>query len=90
MKAKKNTIFGNYYLMMKNRRSFITGLKSTKITSKERKFLDEDLLIHNQNRIKKQFETFLDFKKSKNKALKVNNFDWFKDFDLLRFFYRYK
>ena len=25
--------------MMKNRRSFITGLKSTKITSKERKFL---------------------------------------------------
>ncbi len=39
MKAKKNTIFGNYYLMMKNRRSFITGLKSTKISSKERKFL---------------------------------------------------
>ena len=29
--------------------------------SKERKFLDEDLLIHNQNKIKKQFETFLDF-----------------------------
>ena len=53
--------------------------------SKERKFLDEDLLIHNQNRIKKQFETFLDFKKSKNKALIVNNFDWFKDFDVLRF-----
>jgi len=53
--------------------------------SKERKFLDEDLLVHNQNKIKKQFETFLDFKKSKNKALIVNNFDWFKDFNVLSF-----
>jgi len=53
--------------------------------SKERKFLNEDLLIHNQNKIKKQFEIFLDFKNSKNKALIVNNFDWFKDFNVLSF-----
>ena len=53
--------------------------------SKERKFLDEDLLIYNQKKIKKQFEIFLDFEKTKNKALIVNNFDWFKDFNVLNF-----
>ena len=36
---KKNIIFGNYSLMIKNRRSFIVGLKSTSLLAKEKKFL---------------------------------------------------
>ena len=43
------------------------------------KFLDEKLLIDNQKKIKDQFEIFLDFNKSENKALIVNNYDWFNE-----------
>jgi len=53
--------------------------------SKERKFLDEKLLIDNQKKIKNQFEIFLDFNKSKNKALIVNNYDWFNELSVLKF-----
>ena len=53
--------------------------------SKERKFLEEKLLIDNQKKIKNQFEIFLDFNKSENKALIVNNYDWFNELSVLKF-----
>ena len=53
--------------------------------SAERKFLDEATLKHNQDCIKKQLEKFLDFNCGANSAEIVNNYDWFKDFNLLDF-----
>ena len=53
--------------------------------SKERKFLDKKLLLNNQKKIKNQFEIFLDFNVSKNKAVILNNYDWFNEFNILKF-----
>jgi len=53
--------------------------------SKERKFLDEKILINNQNKIKIQFEKFLNFTNSKNRALIVNNNSWFNQMSILKF-----
>lgn len=53
--------------------------------SEERKLLDEETLRHNQASIKVQLEKFLDFGGSKNSAVMVNNYDWFKDFGFLQF-----
>ncbi len=52
--------------------------------SKERKFLDEKTLINNQNKIRSQFEKFLDFS-GNNSASIVNNKTWFENFNLLEF-----
>ena len=52
--------------------------------SKERKFLDEKTLIDNQNKIRSQFEKFLDFS-GNNSASIVNNKTWFENFNLLEF-----
>ena len=52
--------------------------------SKERKFLDEKTLINNQNKIRSQFEKFLDFT-GDNSASIVNNKTWFENFNLLDF-----
>ena len=52
--------------------------------SKERSFLDEEILINNQRKIKKQFEKFLKFS-GNNSASIVNNKTWFEDFNILEF-----
>ena len=52
--------------------------------SKERKFLDEKTLTHNQNKIREQFEKFLNFS-GNNSASIVNNKTWFENFNLLEF-----
>lgn len=54
--------------------------------SRERNLLDEPTLRHNQNCLKKQLSSFLDFETEKeNRALMVNNYDWMKDFSFLDF-----
>ncbi len=53
--------------------------------SSEREFLSEETLRYNQECIKKQLEKFLDFGDIPNKAVMVNNYDWFKDFSFLGF-----
>jgi tyrosyl-tRNA synthetase len=53
--------------------------------SEERKFLDEEVLKHNQTCIKKQLERFLDFECGANSAEMVNNYDWFKKIGFLQF-----
>lgn len=54
--------------------------------SKERNLLDEKILRHNQSRIKKQLENFLDFHSDKpNDAILVNNYDWMRDYSFLGF-----
>ena len=52
--------------------------------SEERKFLDEETLLHNQSCVQQQLAKFLDFSGS-NAAVIVNNYDWFKNFQLLDF-----
>tara|TARA_B100000674_G_scaffold177146_1_gene143393 strand:- start:9736 stop:11016 length:1281 start_codon:yes stop_codon:yes gene_type:complete len=52
--------------------------------SKERKFLDEETLIKNQEKIKSQFEKFLNFS-GNNSAKILNNITWFKKFNTLEF-----
>lgn len=51
----------------------------------ERSFLDEDTLRINQEGIRKQLESFLDFNSGENSAEMVNNYDWFKDIGFLQF-----
>lgn len=54
--------------------------------SKERVFIDEPLLRHNQECIRKQLAKFLDFESNDpNRAELVNNYDWMKDFTFLDF-----
>jgi len=54
--------------------------------SKERVLIDEDMLRHNQECIRKQLAKFLDFDSdAPNKAELVNNYDWMKDFTFLDF-----
>jgi len=53
--------------------------------SEERKFLSEDVLLHNQECIKKQLYSFLDFNNKPNSAEMLNNYDWTKDFTFLNF-----
>lgn len=51
----------------------------------ERKLLDEELILNNLRAQKSQLEKFLDFENGSNKAVMVNNHDWFKDFSFLGF-----
>ncbi len=52
----------------------------------ERPLLDEEILRHNQEALKKQVAKFLDFDSGKeNSAILVNNYDWTKDYTFLGF-----
>ncbi len=54
--------------------------------SEERNLLNEEVLRHNQECLKKQLAKFLDFEtEAPNKAELVNNYDWMKDFSFLNF-----
>jgi len=54
--------------------------------SAERNLLDEAVLRHNQESIKKQLSKFLDFESdAPNAAELVNNYDWMKDYTFLDF-----
>ena len=54
--------------------------------SEERNLLDEAILKHNQEALKKQLSKFLDFESNnKNAAILVNNYDWMKEFSFLDF-----
>ena len=53
--------------------------------SAERNLLDEVTLKHNISLIKHQLEQFLDFNCGENSAEIVNNYDWYKDFNVLNF-----
>jgi tyrosyl-tRNA synthetase len=53
--------------------------------AEERKFLDEGVLRHNQECIKKQLTRFLNFDVQPNSAEIVNNYDWFKEISFLDF-----
>ena len=51
--------------------------------SAERNLLDEVTLKHNISSIRDQLERFLDFNCGENSAEIVNNYDWYKDFNVL-------
>ncbi len=51
----------------------------------ERSFLSEETLRHNQEGIRQQLESFLDFDCGENSAEMVNNYDWFKEMGFLQF-----
>ncbi len=53
--------------------------------SAERNLLSEESLKHNQSRVQRQLEKFLDFNAGPNSAEMVNNYDWFKEFRFLDF-----
>lgn len=53
--------------------------------SEERNLLSEEILNHNLNAQKKQLEKFLDFNCGNNSAEIVNNYDWYKDYNVLNF-----
>lgn len=54
--------------------------------STERNLLDEKILRHNQECIKKQLSKFLDFNSgASNRAVMVNNYDWMKSYFYLDF-----
>jgi tyrosyl-tRNA synthetase len=54
--------------------------------SEERNLLSEEVLMHNQQGVKRQLEKYLDFDHSRsNCAEMVNNYDWFKDMTFLHF-----
>lgn len=53
--------------------------------SDERSLLDRDQIQHNLESQKKQLEKFLDFDRTDNPAIMVNNYDWFKDWNFLDF-----
>jgi tyrosyl-tRNA synthetase len=53
--------------------------------SAERSLLNEDTLQQNVAAIQKQLSQFLDFETGTNKALLVNNYDWFKDMNVFTF-----
>ena len=53
--------------------------------SAERNLLDEVTLKHNISSIRDQLERFLDFNCGENSAEIVNNYDWYKDFNVLNF-----
>lgn len=53
--------------------------------SDERNLLSIDVIEKNLKGQKKQLEKFLNFKDGDNKAILLNNYDWFKDFSFLDF-----
>ena len=53
--------------------------------SEERNLLSEEIILHNAECMKKQLEKFLDFSSKNNPAEMVNNYDWFKNINMLSF-----
>ena len=54
--------------------------------SEERNLLSEEVLNHNLQGVKAQLEKFLDFNPAQpNAAEMVNNYDWFKEYEVPRF-----
>jgi len=53
--------------------------------SAERQLLDSDAIQRNLDGQKAQLMRFLDFENGENKAVVVNNYDWFKDWSFLDF-----
>lgn len=53
--------------------------------SAERNLLSEEILKANQEGVRKQLEQFLDFECGENSAEIVNNYDWFREMDVLSF-----
>lgn len=53
--------------------------------SEERNLISEEAIRHNQEMLKKQLSRFLDFGKTPNGAVMVNNYDWMKEFSFLGF-----
>lgn len=53
--------------------------------SQERNLLSEEILQDNQNSIRQQLSSFLNFDGGANSAEMVNNYDWFKNFTFLDF-----
>jgi tyrosyl-tRNA synthetase len=53
--------------------------------SAERQLLDTEAIQHNLDGQKAQLMRFLDFENGDNKALVVNNYDWFKEWSFLDF-----
>lgn len=53
--------------------------------SEERNLLDEKTLRHNQDCLKEQLGSFLNFDIGENAAIMVNNYDWMKEFTFLGF-----
>jgi len=53
--------------------------------SAERNLLDEETLRKNEAGIKKQLMRFLNFSEGENKALLLNNYDWFKNIGFIDF-----
>jgi len=51
----------------------------------ERQLLNEEVLRHNESRIKDQLSYFLDFNSGKNAAVMVNNYQWFKEIGFIEF-----
>ncbi len=51
----------------------------------ERQLLNEEVLRHNESRIKAQLSYFLDFDSGKNAAVMVNNYQWFKEIGFIEF-----
>jgi len=53
--------------------------------SAERELLNEEVLRHNESRIKAQLSYFLDFDLGENAAVMVNNYQWFKEIGFIEF-----
>ncbi|MFA0964194.1 tyrosine--tRNA ligase [Roseivirga sp. BDSF3-8] len=53
--------------------------------SQERNLLDEETLRHNERCIREQLKSFLEFEEGDNRAVLVNNYDWFKGIGFLEF-----
>lgn len=53
--------------------------------SSERQLLDEPTIQRNLKGIQKNLESFLDFTKSSNRPILLNNFEWFKNFSFIDF-----
>ena len=53
--------------------------------SAERNLLSEEVLQHNLDCQKRQLGKFLNFESGENRAVMVNNYDWFKGFGFLEF-----
>lgn len=84
MLLKNFQLFGHKPFMLVGGATGMIGDPSFK--KAERQFLPKDVLMHNQECIKKQLEKFLDFSDSaKNKAEIVNNMDWYAEVGIIDF-----
>ncbi|WP_343192680.1 tyrosine--tRNA ligase [Buchnera aphidicola (Taiwanaphis decaspermi)] len=52
---------------------------------KERNYISYNLICRWKKKIKKQLSNFLDFENCKNKAIILDNYDWFKNINILKF-----